>query len=157
MLSQLSLAVSRLDDAQFTHPIPVLSNACIGQHVRHIIEMFRSLEAGYVSGRVNYEERERNIKYETDRKAAIGALEDIGRGLDKDDRELVLEGHYHPDEPGLMRFKTNYQREVIYNLEHAIHHMAMIRIGLQELGTAAVPEDFGIAAATVKYRNTCAR
>ena len=156
-LSQLTDIIDRLTDAEYTRSIKVLSDASIGQHVRHIIEMFRSLDAGYASGCINYEQRERNLIYETDRMIATQAIRQIMEGLEKEDRELLLEGCYHPGNTELLRFRTNYHREVVHNLEHAIHHMAMIRMGMQELNKVDIPEDFGVAAATVKFRSECAR
>ena len=60
---------------------------------------------------------------------------------------------------GLSRKKstTNYYREIAYNLEHTIHHMALIRVGLRELGDIAVDDSYGVASSTLKYRKQCAQ
>ena len=57
---QLSHVLDQLTDDQFVVPSSILFNATIGQHVRHIIELFQCLENGYVEGVVNYEKRKRN-------------------------------------------------------------------------------------------------
>jgi hypothetical protein len=54
-----------------------------------------------------------------------------------------------------MDVSTNYYREVIYNLEHTIHHMALIRVGINELGNIDLPKDFGVAPSTIKYKQLC--
>ena len=41
---QLSDSLSRLDERQYCHACESLSGNSIGQHVRHIIEMFQCLE-----------------------------------------------------------------------------------------------------------------
>ncbi len=44
-------------------------------------------------------------------------------------------------------------REMVYLVEHSIHHYALIRIGLQEnFSDIFIPKNFGVAYSTVKYR-----
>jgi hypothetical protein len=90
---QLSLSLGQLETEQYGHPCKNLSGNTIGQHVRHIIEMFQCLETGYQSGEVDY--------------------------------------------------------------EHTIHHMALIRVGLRELGDIRVDDSYGVAPSTLKYRKQC--
>jgi len=52
---------------------------------------------------------------------------------------------------------SNYYRELAYNLEHTIHHMALIRVGVNEVSSIELPVEFGVAYSTVKYRKQCAQ
>jgi hypothetical protein len=153
---QLTGSLEQLTESQYVHPCKTLGDSTIGQHVRHIIEMFLCLEKGYTSGTVNYENRPRDKKIETDRDFARQLLLQIHEGLGKSDKPLVLEGVYNDDASSLMQFQTNYYREIVYNLEHTIHHMALIRVGLGELANIELPESYGVASATVKYKKSCA-
>ncbi len=157
VFTQLSLSLDQLTPEQYIQPCANLSDSTIGQHVRHIIEMFQCLENGYNTGVVNYENRKRDRAIETDKYLAIDLLGTISRDLQRDDRSLVLEGVYDDDSTELMQFKTNYYREIVYNLEHTIHHMALIRVGLKELKDLELPEGFGLASATIKYKKSCAQ
>jgi hypothetical protein len=56
---QLSESLNQLSDDEYIRPSTILFNATIGQHVRHIIELFLCLEKGYGEGVVNYEKRKR--------------------------------------------------------------------------------------------------
>ena len=78
-------------------------------------------------------------------------------GLGKQNKTLTLEASYdeHVTEP--IAIETNYYREVAYNLEHTIHHMALIRVGITEISNIQLPDDFGVASSTVKYRKQCAQ
>ena len=154
---QLSESLEQLSESQYVQPCKHLGNSTIGQHVRHIIEMFQCLELGYASGNVNYESRPRDRNIETDRVLAQELLRRIHAGLGKADKPLVLEGVYNDDASSLMQFQTNYYREIVYNLEHTIHHMALIRVGLAELAMTDLPESYGVASATVKYKKSCAQ
>ena len=154
---QLSDTLTQLSDQQYTQPCKTLFNNTIGQHVRHIIELFQCLENGYEAGTVNYEKRKRDKQIETDKDFASGLLLSLHSGLTKENKVLTLEACYDEHSSESIHIETNYQREIAYNLEHTIHHMALIRVGITEVATIELPEDFGVASSTVKYRKQCAQ
>jgi hypothetical protein len=48
---------------------------------------------------------------------------------------------------------TSFERELVYCLDHAIHHQALIKIGLKEQELShLVSQDFGVAYSTLRYR-----
>jgi hypothetical protein len=48
---------------------------------------------------------------------------------------------------------TSFERELVYCLDHAIHHQALIKIGLKELDCVdLVNGNFGVAYSTIRYR-----
>ena len=151
---QLSESIEQLSSRQYTQPSKTLFNATIGQHVRHIIELFICLEKGYVNGVVNYEKRKRDLRFENDKDIAKELLHLIYKKLDKSDKELLLEAGYDDESTETITITTNYYREILYNLEHTVHHMALIRVGINEVSNIALPEDFGVASSTMKYRKT---
>jgi hypothetical protein len=154
---QLSDTLSQLSEQQYSEPCKTLFNNTIGQHVRHIIELFQCLENGYQAGTVNYEKRKRDKQIETDKEFASGLLLGLHRGLSKENKVLTLEACYDDNTTESISIETNYHREIAYNLEHTIHHMALIRVGITEISSIELPEDFGVASSTVKYRKQCAQ
>jgi hypothetical protein len=154
---QLSASLELLSDSQYTHASTILSNATIGQHVRHIVEMFTCLENGYETGIINYEQRKRDIIIETEKSVAVGLLKKIYEGLNRENKSLVLKAAYNENSEDIIDFDTNYFREIAYNLEHTIHHMALIKVGIREVSDMEVPEGFGVASSTIKFRASCAQ
>jgi len=154
---QLTASLELLTDSQYVYQSQILSNATVGQHVRHIIEMFICLEDGYPDGIVNYEKRKRDVLIETRREIAISLLKTIYEGLNKENKSLVLQGSYNEDSSELIEFGTNYFREIAYNLEHTIHHMALIKVGIREVSDIEIPDGFGVASSTIKFRKECAQ
>ena len=152
---QLSESIRELTPNEYTFPSTILFNATIGQHVRHVIELFLELEQGYATGRVNYEKRKRDYTIETDKDIAIELLHDIYLRLKKFDKHLLLESSCDEHSNDTVLISTNYFRELMYNLEHTVHHMALIRVGINEVSSVAVPVDFGVASSTVKYKKAC--
>lgn len=152
---QLENTLDQLNNEEFSKPCTTLFNNTIGQHVRHIIELFQCLENGYDGAIVNYEKRKRDTRIETDKTVASGLLREIYNDLNRPDKPLVLEACYDDLCENPIRIPTNYFREIAYNLEHTIHHMALIRVGINEVTNLQLPEDFGVASSTVKYRKQC--
>lgn len=154
---QLSETIRQLSPSQYIQHCGNLGNNTIGQHVRHIIELFQCLENGYAGSSVNYEKRKRDINIETDRELALQLLQNIYGNLNKPDKALELHASYDELSEHPIVISTNYFREVAYNLEHTIHHMALIRVGIKEVSDITLPEDFGVASSTVKHRKQCAQ
>ncbi len=105
---------------------------------------------------MNYDERKRDKRIETDKDLAIGLLQMISNNIGKTNKDLQLEGSYD-DHSCEYIINTNYYREIVYNLEHTVHHMALIRVGITEVSAIAIPEEFGVASSTIKYRKECAQ
>jgi hypothetical protein len=154
---QLSDSLEKLHPSQYSLPCKNLSGNTIGQHVRHIIEMFQCLEQGWHTGEVDYEARKRDRQIETDPKIALVLLKEIEYQISKENRALCLLTRYEDLQEVADKINTNYHREIAYNLEHTIHHMALIRIGLKELGEIEVEDSYGVASSTLKYRKQCAQ
>src|SRR4051794_23571714 len=91
---QLSESLEQLRPEQYKQPSEILFNATIGQHVRHIIELFQCLNNGYETGMVNYEKRKRDYRIETDKDLAVELLNIIFGDIDKADKDLILEAGY---------------------------------------------------------------
>lgn len=154
---QLSETLNQLSNEEYVQPSKVLLNSTIGQHVRHIIELFQCLENGYNDGVVNYEKRKRDYQIESNKELACSLLKDIYQNIERANKEIMLEAEDYCDTMQDVSIPSNYYRELAYNLEHTIHHMALIRVGINEVSSVVLPEEFGIAYSTVKYRQQCAQ
>ena len=152
---QLSRSLDLLEQEQYVYRCAGLSGNTIGQHVRHIIEMFQCLETGYNIGEIDYEKRKRSQQIETDKRVAMDLLQEIVWQINKENKALHLLTYYGDDSDQAGKIETNYYREIAYNLEHTIHHMALIRVGLRELGDITLEDSYGVAPSTLKYRKKC--
>ena len=119
--------------------------------------MFQCLEAGYQNGEVDYESRQRSRWIETDKSFAADLVKQILQQISKENKNLLLLTYY--DERQITpEISSNYFREIAYNLEHTIHHMALIKVGLREIGNMQLGVDpYGVASSTIKYRKQCAQ
>ena len=152
LLLQLEGVLTELSDEQFCAPVPLLSQSTIGQHTRHIIEFYIELNKGYSIGLINYDDRKRDHSLQTCRNIALRNLREISDTISKENIPLKIMVDYTNDDGSRQQLSTNYFRELMYNLEHTVHHMALIRVGIQTNAQVAIPEDFGVAASTLKFR-----
>lgn len=153
-LEQFKQVLSELPKDCYSKSCNILSNATIGQHTRHIIELYICLIKGYAVADVSYDRRERNLKIEEDLAFAMEQLSYIQEHLEKPNKPIKV--NYELD-GGESQLDSNYFREVIYNLEHTIHHQALIKVGIKHFSNQEVPESFGVAPSTIQYRKTCAQ
>jgi uncharacterized damage-inducible protein DinB len=158
ILNQLSGVVDQITETDFRKPCHAL-NASIGQHLRHTLEFFICLEKGYAQGTVNYDKRVHNKVMENDKSVALHTIRHIQEFIstNQGDKSLKLEVGYLPDSEESESIHTNYHRELVYNIEHAVHHMAIMKIGIREVADyITLPPDFGIAVSTLRYKEAVA-
>ncbi len=154
LLSQLEEVVDQLTDENFIQPLEILSNSSIGQHVRHTLEFFICLVDARNTSHVNYDNRKHDKLIETDRslaKSVIRSMKEFMAQLDEN-QSLTLEMSYGTTDDELITVSTNILREVAYNIEHTVHHMALIKIGVvNNFCDVTLPDHFGVASSTVRY------
>jgi hypothetical protein len=157
ILRQLTGLLVQLDDEAFSRPLSILDGNTLGKHVRHIIEFYRCLIDGHPPGVVDYDGRRHDPALETDRRQAVAMLHRIGDELPR-----------HPDKPLKLRVRyngeavlndTSFRRELVYNIEHAVHHMAILRMAVRHhFGQIELPASFGVAQSTIRFQESqCAQ
>jgi len=153
-LHQLAEVINQLSYDEYTQKIELLSNSTIGEHTRHIIELFQQLSIGYETDCVDYDNRKRNIEIQQNVDYATECIANIICNLVNSNKIMQLKTLYHQNENLI---ETNYFRELMYNIEHCIHHQAIIKIGLLYLGKELKVENFGVAKSTLIFREKCAQ
>jgi len=159
ILDQLEDLVIQVSANDFAKPSPALSNSSVGQHLRHTIEFFLCLENGFRHGVINYDKRAHNRLIESDKFVALNAIRKIREFVyaTTGDAALLLEVGYDRNSDECITIQTNYFRELTYNIEHAVHHMALIKIGVRETADyVKIPADFGVAVSTLRHNDTVA-
>lgn len=153
-LNELIEVIRSLPEEDFTRPCRLIGGATIGQHVRHTIELYQCLLLGYSKGEICYDKRSRDRKIENNIDFALDCLRDISATIGRPDKDLNVFYEIHQND---VHLRSNYFREVMYNLEHTIHHEALIRVAIEALTTIELPTSFGVAPSTLKYRESCAQ
>ena len=160
-LVEINDLLKGLSQEQYNRQLEILSNASIGQHVRHILEFYQCLFKGEQSKEVNYDARQRDLKLESDVHFASKTIDDIINALldIKADFAVTFVADYSTVEdqkPTLIQ--SSFYRELAYNLEHSIHHQALIKVAITEMQlTSLVKNTFGYAPSTIRHIKICAQ
>lgn len=157
ILDQLDHVLTQLSNNDINRPVKAFSGGSIGQHFRHSIEFIQCLMVGYDKGLVNYDIRERSVALETNTLLIQKQIDTFRQFLTSCDinRSLELNVNYNIDNEKVICIKTNMERELAYNIEHIIHHMALVKIGVREsCPDVILPNGFGIAVSTLKYQSS---
>lgn len=154
ILHQLSGVVEQISESDYSKP-SISLNATIGQHLRHTLEFFICLQKGYDNGTVNYDKRVHSKVMESNKLVALHTIHELQEFINvrPDNKLLNLQIGYLPASEESVVIPSNYLRELVYNIEHAVHHMAIMKIGIREVaGYVTLPSDFGIAVSTLRYK-----
>ena len=160
ILLQLFDLVHSLTDEDFKKPSKALSNSTIGQHLRHTLEFFICFEQGCRTGVINYDRRDHDKIIETNRQLAADTIRRMINFVSnlEENPSLSLEVSYDLDGETFETLQTTTARELVYNIEHAVHHMAIMKIGVNEIAPyIKLPSGFGIAASTIRHQQSPVR
>jgi len=152
--AEMASLLQQLTPERYTQPCHALSGASIGEHTRHIIELFDCLDAQYPEGIIDYDARKRDLVLQSDPEAALERLNVLQGHLKRPDKPLFLKLSADGD---IQHIATNYYRELLFNLDHCVHHQALIRVAVPEEDGIQLSSSFGVARATLEYRKQCAQ
>lgn len=153
LLNQITEICLELKHEEYAKPLDVLSKSSLGAHNRHCIEFFQMLITGNDTGIVSYDNRKHDKEIENDPNYAITCIKQVITFLEQvDDVNLLLEAEY-PQSGISTTVPTSLKREIIYNIEHLVHHMALIKIGIREnFPSIVLNPSFGIAQSTIAFQ-----
>jgi hypothetical protein len=155
ILEQVKDVVTNIKDEDYSCQLHLLSSNTIAKHVRHLLEMYDEMLSGMEAGVIDYDTRKRNLLIEHNREYTLQFIEELVGKLEKidADKPLMLYACYDT-KAGKMMVNTSLNRELAYNIEHAIHHMAIIQISVRHAFPYIVlPAGFGVAYSTLAYQN----
>jgi uncharacterized damage-inducible protein DinB len=150
-LADLASVLERVSDLDYVATPPGGVSGTIGAHVRHCLDHVNAVLDPPPDGVVRYDGRRRQATLESDRRVAAAALRESAARLEalvqeRADAPLVLESQV--DRRGAcVQVLSSLARELVFVLQHTIHHQALVALLLAGRGVA-VPHTFGYAPST---------
>lgn len=155
-LRTIQLLVRGLTDEEYVLKQNILSGASIGQHVRHILEFYGCFTESIGRGELCYDNRSRDIRIETNRLFVDKLIDSLYETINTCtcDKSVKLLVDFSSNSREGEWLTTSLFRELAYNVEHGIHHQALIKIGVHQIGRDALLDaTFGLAPATIRHRS----
>ena len=153
-LESLKLVLNQLRDEDYNFQVSTLKQGTIGKHLRHILEFYGCLVFHDATSSINYDSRKRNMLLEENLKYALDYMTEIMDKLDliQNNKRITLVSTYGKEN---VTMESSLYREITYNIEHTVHHLAIISIAISaHFDYIVLPEHFGYADSTINYLNT---
>ncbi|MCB0582649.1 MAG: hypothetical protein KDD10_25445 [Phaeodactylibacter sp.] len=153
---QIAQLLEQIHPTVYASPLSLFNGSTLGQHFRHIFDFYDCLLRGAPEGVVDYASRRRDEQMETDPGYAGMAFRKLEQacGHLQEEKTLDIQADFSSlPEAGRPVVGSTVGRELMFAYDHAVHHLALIKIGLKEAQPEAlVDEHLGVAPSTIKYR-----
>ncbi len=154
--NQIQDLLSKMDNDVFCQPLTTFNGSSVGQHVRHVIDFYLCLIKGCDGTSIDYDKRIRNPLIEKDTRVAIEELKNISIAIQPLDIHAIVKvnsSFTDYEEEGNSQIPSSIGRELMYAYDHAIHHLAMVKIGIKiHFPNMSIDKNLGVAPSTIKYR-----
>ena len=153
-LISLKSILHQINLEDYKQSLNTLKGVSIGKHVRHVVEFYECLLLNSINDVVNYDERKRNLLLEENLKYTIDYITEIIDVLQniQSNKRLELVSVYDNESVSM---QSSLYRELTYNIEHTVHHLAIISIAIPiHFNYISLSENFGYADSTIQYLKT---
>lgn len=126
--------------------------SAIGDHVRHVLDHYRAVETGISTGLIDYNLRHRESPEATDPEVAQNTIKHLQRWLQSPLPDVTVD-IVSDIEAGVAhapRLPSMLSREMLYLINHSIHHMAFASLLARQQGIE-LPPTIGIAPSTANF------
>jgi hypothetical protein len=151
-LQTLQSILNQIEEADYKKELTILKAASIGKHVRHIIEFYECLLFSPVNETINYDIRKRNLLLEENVVYATNFITEIIDQIERIElnKRLILVSQYNGEN---FSMESSLYREITYNIEHTVHHLAIISMVIPlHFDYIILSKNFGYADSTIQYR-----
>jgi len=153
LIRQITHVLAQLEAQDYRCPLSSFEGSSLGQHFRHALEFFQCLEKGARLGIIDYAARERNLLYEDNPQLAAEAFSSFAQSLSRFDLKIPVEVRAEFNSDWRPSYPSTIGRELLFVYDHAIHHLAIIKIGLRcHFPWVQTDQDLGVSPSTVKAR-----
>lgn len=155
VVQQINHVLEQLEPHEYRCQLPEFEGSTLGQHFRHILEFFQCLQQGFHTGVVDYAARQRNLLYEDNPRLTAAAFELFAEVLPVQDVFDQVEVRAEFGGQERPSYSSTVGRELMFVYDHAIHHLAIIKIGLLcHFPHVQADKDLGVSPSTIKARET---
>lgn len=156
IFDQVLVILGQLSDDHYSKPLDVFNSSTIGQHFRHILDFYISVLRGAKNGELNYSLRDRSLSIEKSTVQAKDAFIELQGEIDQlsDETPIKVVADFNTEiTSDDVIVNSSVGRELMYAYDHAVHHLAIIKIGInQNFPEYNIDQNLGVAPSTVKHK-----
>lgn len=152
-LEQVDTVLNQLDSLPPTQRNALFIATRTGSHLRHIYDHISALLIGVDSGVVDYNRRQRNSIEESDVESSrrrLALLRAQLRRWPKKPVSLRVVSEIDCTETINHQFESSADRELLYLINHTLHHLAYVSLSLSRAGLT-LPTHIGLAPSTASF------
>jgi uncharacterized damage-inducible protein DinB len=155
IFDQLNDFIESIDDDIYQDNSSTLFESSIGQHLRHILDIYHALIRNMADDIVDYDIRLRGSSVEASRGDALRTLHEIRAWLaglcpHEITRNVKIRTEIAISEQHSSVLDTSFARELFFASNHTRHHLALMVTIAKVLG-CNIGKHYGVAPATATY------
>lgn len=144
-----------LDNNSYTFKALPYVQSSIGEHLRHILDMFFALTREPSVGVVDYDHRRRGAPVESNLEVGVDELNQVKKWLERLDstildKPVVILSEATISTQKVCEMASSLRRELLFVASHTIHHLAIIKV-ITTHCNIETSEHLGYAPATATY------
>lgn len=152
LISELDRAadmIRRIGDVSYRRQAN--GSGSVGAQFRHNMDFLDAFLKGVKVGQIDYGRRERDLRIENDRSAAIAQIEVLKAMIEEfESRSMLNSISVRSEIESSLWIPSSVLRELEFVHSHTVHHHALIAEKLLGFGIH-VDKDFGVAPSTLQY------
>lgn len=156
LIDDMLQILSKIEERDYNLALEVYNQSTLGKHFRHIYDFFNCLIIQAANPEIDYCFRSRDPKIEEDIHFAKEAFTQLKYKLtDLDEsRQIRVHADFEIGDGERPVVSTTLGREIMYAYDHAVHHLAIVKIGLKVLyPDQKINESLGVAASTIRHQH----
>ena len=154
-IDQMITFITDLNDAEYQYSAAPWFDSSIGQHLRHIVDLFLALKDRTDTENINYDIRRRGAAIETVRKVGLAELSDIRKWMTSItaidiNQEISVSTEVALSSQQTETFVSSFGRELCFASSHLTHHLAIMAV-IAKMAGKKVDPTLGLAPATATF------
>ena len=154
-VDQLIEFIEELDNTDYQRIASPQYESSIGQHLRHILDLYQAVISAGEGGLIDYDQRRRGNSVERDVNQGLAELADIRQWLttlngDDFDHPVSVSSEININTQQVSVFQSSYGRELCFVSSHLTHHLAIMAAIAKFLGKT-IDAEVGLAPSTASF------
>ncbi|MBL4584236.1 MAG: DinB family protein [Pseudomonadales bacterium] len=154
-VDQLINFIDDLNDTQYTFRAQPWFDSSIGQHLRHIVDLYLALIVNTDGTTIDYDVRRRGAAIETNRKIGLQELRDINSWLnivscENIDKPIKIITEVSMNTQSTQQYDSSFGRELSFASSHLTHHLALMAV-IAKIAGKQVDPILGLAPSTATF------